>query len=284
MKESQKQVIQTELKKLAEMSSQNRVAVKVGISTAACSQIIVGNWGYIGPKTWRSIEAKLRIDTKWHGVPTKNYEGLMALLSAAQDKGLAMGISYDAGAGKSHAYRAYARQHANVILIEAANFWTKKEYVRRLLLEVGGKIGGTISDLVTRFVERVNELHKPIIIIDQFDKLRDPSLDLFMDMYNETHHKCGFILSGVAALEKRVLAGVLAKKMGYEELYSRIGRKFIKLDPLTRRDVKLICLANGLEDEDKIIEIYNTCEGDIRRVRRSVEQYHMLSKRNHVTV
>lgn len=276
MKTSQKQIIQHELKRLSEMSSQNRVAVKVGISTAACSQIIAGNWMYIGSKTFRSIEAKLRIDTNWRSVPTKNYEGLMSLLSAAQEKGLAMGISYDAGAGKSHTYRAYARQNPNVILIEAANFWTKKEYVRRLLLEVGAKVGGTISELVTRFVKRVNELHAPLIIIDQFDKLRDPSMDLFMDMYNETHHKCGFILSGVGALEKKVLAGVLAKKMGYDELYSRIGRKFIKLDPLTRRDVRLICFENGLEDEDKIVEIFNTCQGDIRRVRRSVEQYHML--------
>lgn len=279
MNTSQKQAIQNELRRLSKMSSQNRVAIKVGISAAACSQIIAGNWTYIGPKTWRMIEAKLRIDSKWHGAPTNNFRGLMDLMETAQKNGMSLGISYNAGAGKSHAYRTYARQTPNVILIEAANFWTKSEYVKRLLNEVGGKIGGSINDMIVRFIARVNELNKPLIIIDQFDKLRDPSMDLFMDMYNETNNRCGFIISGVPALEKKITTGVLRKKIGYEELYSRLGRKFIKLDPLTRDDVRLICYENGLEDDDKIIEIYNTCEGDIRRVRRSVEQYHILRKR-----
>lgn len=284
MKTTQKEIIAAEVAQLAERTSQNRVAVKVGISSAAVSQIINRNWQYIGTATWRLIEVRLRLDSKWKTAETSNFRGIIELLTAAQQHGLSLGISYAAGAGKSHTYRAYAREHDNVFLIECANYWTKREYVSRLLAEVGAKVRGTTSDMVAEFIRQLNSTHKPLVIIDQIDKLRDPSLDLFMDMYNETHHRCGFLLSGVEAFEKRVLNGVNHQRIGYGELYSRIGRKFVKLSPLTRNDVYLICAMNGLEDEDLAIEIYNACEGDIRRVRRSVEQHHLLTKKKSVAI
>lgn len=279
MKTIQKETIVKELVQLTERTSQNKIAVKVGISAAALSQIINGEWNYIGLSTWRLIESKLRLDSKWCTAETMNFKGLRELLIASKEHGLSLGVSHAAGAGKSHTYRAFAREYDNVYLVECANYWTKREYVRRLLEEIGSKKKGTIGEMVSEFIKELNKQARPLVIIDQIDKLRDPSLDLFMDMYNETHHRCGFILSGVEAFKKRVLNGVNRERIGYQELYSRIGRKFIKLNPLSKDDVWLICVANGLDDEDKAIEIYNECEGDIRRVRRSVEQHFLLTKK-----
>ena len=275
----QRKIITAELKQLVARTSANRVAAQIGISSAAISQIVNENWEMIGIKTWLLIETKLKLDSKWKSADTSNFEALQNLLSNCQDNSLALAVVSEAGIGKSHGYRSYAREHDNVIHVECANYWSKREYIHRLLEAAGLKKYGTNSEMVARFINHLNTTPNPLVIIDQFDKLREPSLDLFMDLYNETHNKCGFILSGVRAMEKRIRNGVTRNKIGYNELFSRIGRTFIKLASLSQADVAMICQANGLEDDDEIIAIYNSCEGDIRRVRRSVERWHLL-KRN----
>jgi DNA transposition AAA+ family ATPase len=116
-------------------------------------------------------------------------------------------------------------------------------------------------------------MDKPLIIIDQMDKLKDAQMDLFMDFYNDLSGHCGFVLSGVPALKKRVLSGVNRDKIGYAELWSRVGRKFIELDKTSKKDVQLICEANGVKDAMVISEAYNACGGDLRTVRRHIEHY-----------
>ncbi|MDC1285223.1 ATP-binding protein [Flavobacteriaceae bacterium] len=276
----QRKIITAELVQLVARTSANRVAAQVGISAAAISQIVNQNWDAIGIKTWLLIETKLRIDSKWKSAETSNFTDLQNLLGNCQINSLALAIVSEAGCGKSHGYRTYARENDNVLHIECANYWSKREYIHRLLEAAGLRKYGTTSEMVARFINHLNTTPTPLVIIDQFDKLREPSLDLFMDLYNETHNKCGFILSGVRAMEKRIRSGVARNKIGYNELFSRVGRTFIKLKLLSQADVLMICKANGLENEDEINAIYNSCEGDIRRVRRSVERWHILGKKN----
>ena len=72
--------------------------------------------------------------------------------------------------------------------------------------------------------------------------------------------------------------GCQRDKTGYKEFFSRIGSKFIPLDPISLKDVELICKANGVNDDEKIEEIYNLCDGDLRRVKRDIEKYFMTKK------
>lgn len=279
MNNEQKLLIAHEVAKLAKKTSQNKVAKKAGVSSATISQIINQNWDLIANEMWRKVQVNLKLNPFWSVADTHNLKGMIELLTAAQNGALSLGISHDAGAGKSEAYKKYERENDNVILVECKNVWSKKSYLRNLLTACGLANDGTTEQLFDKFVDHIKTLNRPLIIIDQCDKLKDPSLDLFMDFYNDLSGNCGFILSGVPALKKRILRGAQRDRIGYRELWSRIGRKFISLDPLAYKDVQAICMVNGLNDNDHIREIFNTCDGDIRRVRRSVEQYHLLKSR-----
>ena len=92
--------------------------------------------------------------------------------------------------------------------------------------------------------------------------------------------RSGFVVSGVEALEKRIIKGVNREKIGYAELYSRIGKKFIKLAPITEQDLKQICNANGITDGDDVSFIYHNSEGDLRRVRRDIDKIKIKLKAN----
>lgn len=277
MKTSAKEHIVTELKFLAKKESQSKIAKKAGVSTATISQMINHNWELIRPEMWRKVKINLHIELadEWQTAEITNLKILNQLLKGAQQRSMSIAISHNAGAGKSHTYRLYERVYENVIYVECKNYWTKKSYIRHLLSASGLNSSGTAEELIERFIEHIKGLVRPLVIIDQIDKLKDSSLDLFMDFYNELKN-CGFVVSGVPALRKRIERGVKNKKIGYEEFYSRIGRKFIALDPIKEKDVQLICEANGVAEEQVINEIYNTCEGDLRRVRRSIDQYFLM--------
>lgn len=279
MKDNEKRAVVGELKiRIRKGESQNSLAVRCGISAATLSQMINNNWNLIAERMWRRVIVALKIDFSWKTAETTNFKMMMALLDNCKTTSISVGVSHDAGAGKSHAYTHYERLVDNVFYVECKTFWTRKAYMKNLLQSFGLSNDGSIDEMFERLTDHLEGLEKPLVIIDQLDKLNDSSLDLFMDFYNVLDGYCGFVVSGVPALKKRILRGCQRDKSGYKEFYSRIGKKFIYLDPITIDDVALICRENGLTDEELINQFYNMCEGDLRRVRKDVQVYFMKKR------
>lgn len=274
MNTEQKAIIANELIRLSKKTSQSYMAKLLEVSTAVVSQVNNNNWRLISNEMWRIIEAKLFIDTNWNTVETTNFKILRNLLKSSQDLGISIGVSDTPGKSKSETYKHYWKENiGQTIYVQCKNTWTKKSYLKNLLVASGQESYGKTEELLERFINHLRSIDQPILIQDQFDKLKDPQLDIFMDLYNDLNGKCGFVVSGVKALEKRILKGVQRDKIGYAEFYSRIGKKFIELDHITYNDVALICKANGVQDEEEILFIYENCEDDLRRVRRDIDKY-----------
>ncbi|MEI7488344.1 MAG: ATP-binding protein [Chryseobacterium sp.] len=258
--------------------SQVGLSNKLGISNAYVSNMIGGKWDNISDAMWRKVQAILRIDFDWNIAPTFNYIEITKLLEKSKKEKLTVGISYNAGAGKSQAYIDFDRLNHNVIYVECKNYWKTKSYAKNLLNVAGLESDGTLEEMVDTFINHVMGLENPVIIIDQMDKLKDGAFDLFMDMYNDLFRCCSFFVSGVPALKKRILRGAKNDKIGYREVYSRLHRIFISLEELDLEDVRAICQANGITDEEQISLIFNQCEGDLRVVRKEVRKYFILQE------
>lgn len=258
--------------------TQVELSVKLGISNATVSNMIAGKWGNISEAMWRKVQNVLKLDTDWEIAKTNNYKLLTELLKSMQEQSLTAAVSYDAGVGKSQTYIDYERYNNNVIYVECKNYWQTKSYIKALLNACGLKAEGTKEEMIETFVEYVMGLDKPLIIIDQMDKLKEGSFDLFMDLYNDLFRCCGFLISGVPALEKRIKRGARIDKIGYREVLSRINNSFIKLTPIDLNDVREVCVMNGLNDEGEIERIYALCNGDLRFVRKEINKYFLLKK------
>ena len=275
MNTAEKKLIAREIKTMCAKESQGKIAKKAGGSTATISQIVNNNHKLIKAEMWQKIKITLRLEWGWQSAMTNNTRLITDILNAVKSRSMSVCISHNPGVGKSHTYKLYDRAEHHVIYLEAKNYWTKKSFVKALLRATGKDDAGTCEVLIERWMEAVKGLEKPLVIFDQMDKLKDSQFDLFMDFYNELDGHCGFVLSGVPALKKRIERGCQLDKIGYREIRSRIGGKFIAFPEITEQDVRAVCQANGLEDQDHINEIYNTCEGDLRRVKREVEKYHL---------
>lgn len=250
--------------------------MKLGVSNGTVSNIIAGKWNNIGDNMWRKIQAVLKLDMNWKTAETTNFKLLQELLSKCQETQLTVAVSYDAGVGKSEAYKVYERQNSNVILVECKNYWQTKSYIKTLLNACGIKAEGNKEELIGLFIDHVMGLENPLIIIDQMDKLKEGAFDLFMDLYNDLFRCCGFVVSGVPALEKRILRGAKIDKIGYKEVLSRLGGTFLKLQPTSLSNVIAICKANGIEEEEEAENIFHLSGGDLRVVRQKVNKYFLM--------
>ncbi len=268
-----KEFITKELEVIIANSSANKVAVQAGVSAANISQIRNHNWDLISDSIWAKIKINLNIDWDWQIALTTNLNTVNQLLSDAQKGGMSICICYKQATGKTTGYEYYKRNHKNVILIRCKNYWSKKSFARHQLLACGLPDEGTTEEMIEKFGEHLTKLKKPVVIYDQFDKLKEPQKDLFMDYYNELDGHCAFIISGVPHLKKQEENGYKRNKMGYRERYSRYGSKFIPLDDFSYADVQAICNANGVTDTDVVNHIFEECMGDGRRIRRLVERY-----------
>jgi hypothetical protein len=92
----------------------------------------------------------------------------------------------------------------------------------------------------------------------------------FITLYNNLEDHCGIVLCATNHLAKRIQRGRKLNKKGYNEIFSRKGRRFIELQGISTADVTAICMANGLTEAGKIREVMEECENDLRRVKRKV--------------
>lgn len=260
-------------KQVAIKGSQKKAANSLGISSATINKMLKGTWDDIAEPMWRKLASQLGSSSErtWNIAPTKAYRKMSFLLREAQQNSLTLAIVANAGTGKSEAVKQYAETHSNVYHLACAEFWRKKVFIQQLLKSLGeSHQGGTIEELMEIAISTLSKKEKPLIVLDEADKLSDPVLYFFITLFNLLEGHCGLVMQSTNFLEKRIQRGVNLGKKGYEEIYSRLGRHFIRLDAIDEEDIALVCQANGVDNLATIRKIAKESDYDLRMVRRAV--------------
>lgn len=246
-----------------------------GVSSGTISQMVNNNWENISDDMWRKVASQIGLEAdKWNAVETQNYARLMQILSDAQENQLWMAITGSAGCGKTFACKQYSRDHQEVFYVSCDPDWTKREFFSVMLRKIGKEPSGlTLIQMKQKLVLQMRCLESPIIILDEADKLSDVVLNSFITLYNDLQYDCGVVMIATEFLFKRFDMGVRFNKKGFNELWSRIGRKCVPLKGVSQQDIVEVCRANGVDDPKEIDRIINECEGDLRRVQRKVHAY-----------
>ena len=171
-----------------------------------------------------------------------------------------MAFSYEPGTGKSFALKYYASQQSNVFYVGCEEYFKKKTFLQKILQAMGLVQTGIAPEMVDTIVFNLRKIDKPLIIIDEFDKLNDKVMQIFKTLYNQTEELCGFILCGAPYFRERIEKGARANRQCYVEIYSRIGRNFLQLRKTMAQDVKMVCEANGVKDAGDVAEILQTSQ------------------------
>lgn len=273
--QTKRQIAEATAEYVARYESQAKAVVTlVNVSEATIINVLKNRWDGISDDMWRNLAKQVGAGDKWNLVETLDFRTLVLYLGDAKDYSNVFGIIGPAGCGKTETAKWFARNKRNVYHIQCMEFWNRKIFLTKLLQAMGKEnTGYNISEMMDYVVETLMKQDHPLIIMDEADKLNDQVLYFFISLYNQLYGKCGIVLMATDYLSKRILRGVQKNAKGYNEIFSRIGRRFISLHGVTKSEVKKICAANGIDDETKQAEVANNIEeGDLRRVERIVHK------------
>ena len=261
---------------VAKIGSQNAASKRLtNVSNATISNILAEKWDNIGESMWISIQKQITVSLEgWQVVSNvRRVKQLHQLYSDAKDFSEVFCVVAPAGSGKSQPATLFT-EYPNVYRVVCKEHFSRKTFLVELLTAMGKDGSGyTIHELMNEVLNSILKAEKPLIILDEVDKLNDQVLYFFISIYNTTEDKCGIVLQATDFFKKRITRGVSANRKGYKEIYSRFGRNFVELPNNTDRDLAEIIKANGVKEEGEIIRITNQSEGDIRRIKRLVKAY-----------
>lgn len=259
--------------------SQNRAAASLkGISAATLSNILAGKYEMISDDMWRSIAAQVApaAPKGWQIVETTACQEIHCALEDAQACKSVRWIVGEAGCGKTTTAGIYAEEHREVFVVLCDEDMRKSDFVREIARKVGFRSAGMrIRDILETAIDRIAAMDEPLLIFDEGDKLNDNVFHYFINLYNRLYGKCGIVFMSTSYIEQRIERGVAANRKGYNEIYSRIGRKFFQLEPTSALDVTAICQANGLTDRRRISAVIESSEKsdfDLRCVRSAIHR------------
>lgn len=256
----------------AQKGSNNKAAHVIGVNPAIVSNMLNGKWDSISEAMWRRVAAQIGYKRKeWITVETSVYKRAMQVLQDAQEESACFAVVAEAGSGKSLALKAYEEQNPETYVLSCSEYWNKKMFLSELLRTMGkASEGMTVGEMMEDVIRELKGKDFPLLVLDEADKLSDNVLYFFITLYNRLEDQCGIVLMATSFLQKRIEKGYRTNRRGYRELYSRVGRKFVKLGETTDNDIAEVCMANGIGDKTRIKRIAQECDGDLRRVRRMV--------------
>lgn len=276
----EKQAIQAQLQAyVARYPSQTKAVNSLtGISAGTVSTILNGKFDSI------SDEMLLRIRTQvapagaagWRLCETMAFRELTILLEDAQQHGNTAWVVGSAGLGKTTAARAYASTHENAFLVSCSEDMQRGDFIRELARVIGIKTNReSLRERLQMVTDQLRTLDRPLLVFDEGDKLMDSVFYYFISIYNALEGHCGIIFLSTEYIKRRMENGLTYNKKGYDEIFSRVCRRFIDLTPASAHEVMAVCRANGLESERAIAEVVrdaSTCKYDMRRVKKAIHK------------
>ena len=261
----------------ARYQSQNKAAESLkGISAATVSCIINGKWDRIADEMWLRLKAQLTLGNSWQLYRTRAYEALDYYLRDAKDYSNVIWVVGPAGIGKSTAAAAFERSNRNVFVLACSEDMHKSDFVHELASKLGVRTNGlTVRETLMQITRELVKMDSPLLVFDEGDKLTDSVLYYFISLYNALEDKCGMVFLSTNYICERMHRGVSKGRKGYDELDSRICRRFVPLDLVSADEVRAICEINGLTDRtaiSKVVRDADECGNDLRRVKKCVHK------------
>lgn len=235
----------------------------------------------IGRDAWAQIALALNLASEqsaWTAVPTSVYKSVYKICYTAKRHSYAVGIDGEAGIGKTYTLKRFQALEDQVVFVQGSVDLSAKGFLLELATALGiqaeGKSQRELTDSFCRQLRNksIASREKPLVIIDEASKLRDSVLHKFITLYNELEGFCGFVLCG-CRLESKLITGRARGKIGYDEIYSRLGAEIKKQEPCTQQDLTDLCLANGIMQTAKIANIWHQSRGHIRQAERLIKHY-----------
>jgi hypothetical protein len=245
-----------------------------GVSASTISLVKNNNWELLSERLWHNIARQVGFYCgEWQPADTSCFLLLRILLSDAQHYAMTYGIAISEGLGKTYTAGQYTHENEDTMYVAGLEQYNRKSFMTALLKAAGTEGKGTVPELMEQFAVLASGKDAPVVIVDDAHKLKDRVLHLLVLLANSLAGKAGIVIMGGETLRGRIIDGVRLKKVGYDDIYKSIGRRFITLGSLGPKDIELVCRANGLFEEDVIKSIAELAGNNLHRIAELIQEY-----------
>lgn len=253
-------------------------ATSLNINPAQFSRIMNGDFeGVLADKKWNEIASKYNVPLNaeafnWQTAYTKVYDYVSKQLTACQEMGIS-GIFCDiSDIGKTFTAKDYVSRHRNAIRVDCSRYKSRTELLRAMAREFGIESHISVRLLQRDLIQYMRSMTKPLVILDEFGDLSYPAFLEVKALWNATEYRCGWYMMGADGLAVKLDRNRENKKVGYAEIFSRLGSRYQRITPLNEQDRHKFLLgeiANILKaNKSKYtpLEMYGKTNGSLRRV------------------
>lgn len=248
--------------------SQNELASKIGISAAQLINIRTPDkWNLVSENMWKRASVFFSMHTDYKIIETRNFQKLTRICTEAKKHSRLLAVTGRSGFGKTTALKSYARNTKNVFYILAKDILSRKGLLKAIANALSVEVQGNIETLLENIVNKINAIDSPLLIIDDAGKINDGNYRNIQLLYDETEGKAGIVLAGTPFLKDYINKMVFKGKYGFDELNRRIEH-WTTLEEPNKKEVETIAVNNGIQDQNGINYLYNTCNnfGTLRTV------------------
>lgn len=275
--EMKKQIVAAIEAHRSKYASDSKMAIALGINAAQLSSIRKGRLDRVlSDANWVSIARRLDVQlgnkAEWKTAKTPMYLYLYAQLKECQENSQSGLLCDRADVGKTYTARCYVKENRNAVYIDCSQVKSKQKLIRQIAREFGINHTGRYADVYEDLVFYLRTIQAPLVILDEAGDLDYPAFLELKALWNATELSCGWYMMGADGLKNKIELNISHRKVGYEELFSRFGKRFMKVSPDGKQaweefaiaQLALIARANGYDGEIK--KLYHSTGGSLRRI------------------
>lgn len=243
--------------------SDAKFATSLGINASQLSRIMRGDTERVlGEERWITVARLLGVgignQRAWKTANTPVFQFITAQLEKCQQESLSALLCDLSDIGKTYAALHYQRTHKNVVYVDCSQVKSKQKLIRKIAKSFGVGSTGRYDDVYEDLVFYLKQLPTPLIILDEAGDLHYEAFLEIKALWNATENACGYYMMGADGLRQKIARAIDNKKVGYTELFSRFGRKYINCLPsnneervrMLQTSASMIIKANSKEGTD----------------------------------
>ncbi len=250
--------------------SDAKFSVSLGINNAQYSRIKNGDTEKVlSEAQWISIARRLGVSLtnapEWKTANTPVFQFITIQLEMCQTRSFSAILCDLSDIGKTFTAVHYAKTHKNVVYVDCSQVKSKQKLIRYIAKEFGVGSTGKYADVYEDLVFYLKTISTPLIILDEAGDLQYEAFLEIKALWNATELTCGFYMMGADGLKEKMHRSINSKKVGYTEIFSRFGKRYGKVVPVSREESEKMLQASAA-----MIIKANSGEGtDVNRLLKS---------------
>lgn len=269
--------------------SDAKFATSLSINAAQYSRVMRGDLEKVlSEEKWITIARILGVgmgtQSNWKTAKTPVFDFISQQLEKCQSDSLSALLCDMSDIGKTYTALQYQRTHKNVVYIDCSQVKSKQKLIRKIAKSFGVGSTGKYDEVYEDLVFYLKQLPTPLIILDEAGDLHYEAFLEIKALWNATEGYCGYYMMGADGLKQKIHRAIGNKKVGYTELFSRFGRKYIQCVPDVKEErekylqitAAMIIKANSKEGTDVQRVLRSACDGDgvpsLRRINKELSK------------